>query len=198
MLDQIPFRPPTLRYGATRDDTQVFQGAGGARSSFRPQQKHMTQNTKILVGKIVAAQGLRGEVRVQTYTQNPTDFKDFDVGAALYAARSGLHEMQPLQIKFIRVVPNTNVIIASVDGINDRTAAEALRNTELYIDRGALPALAPDEFYHADLIDMNVIGRGKVIAVHNFGAGDILETDTGEMISFDGATVDMDKREIQI
>jgi 16S rRNA processing protein RimM len=137
----------------------------------------------ILVGKIVGAQGLRGEVRVQTFTQNPTDFRDLKVN--------------DLDLKFVRALPNSPIIIAKVAGTNDRNAAESLRGTELFIDRDALPQLPDNEFYHADLIGLSV-GARKVVAVHNFGAGDILELDDGEMISFAGAKVDLEKKTIII
>lgn len=148
----------------------------------------MKSDKKILVGKIVAAQGLRGEIRVQTYTQNPEDFAKLAISKEQIANKN---------FKFIRAVPNSSVIIAKIDGINDRTAAEALRGTELFVDRAALPALPEGEFYHADLLDM-AVGKNKIIAVHNFGAGDILELDNGEMISFAGAKVDLKNREITL
>jgi 16S rRNA processing protein RimM len=149
----------------------------------------MTETNKILVGKIVAPQGLRGEVRVQTYTAHPTDFRDLNTG-----------------VKFIRAIPNSDVIIARVDGINDRNAAETLRGRELYIDRAALPALGPDEYYQTDLIGLAIINQSpatshqppKVIAIHNFGAGDILELDNGEMVSFANAVVDLKNKIIKV
>lgn len=156
----------------------------------------------ILVGKIVAAQGLRGEVRVQTYTENPTDFQKLDVGAHICALDNG-RKYAPLRIKFIRAIPNSDVIIAHVDNINDRTAAESLRGTELYVNRDTLPALAANEYYQTDLIGMSVVGANvnspsKVVAIHNFGAGDILELDNGDMVSFIGATVDMENKTIKV
>ncbi|MCL1902207.1 MAG: ribosome maturation factor RimM [Alphaproteobacteria bacterium] len=166
----------------------------------------MSESKKILVGKIVGAQGLRGEVRVQTYTQNPQDFAMFKVQSAKFNEGD---------FKFVRAIPNSTVIIAKVDGTDDRNAAEGLRDTELFIDRDALPALSGDEYYVADLIGMKVVGANEnspknttdsranfhsplqtltVIAVHNFGAGDILELSNGEMVSFAGAKVDVAKR----
>jgi 16S rRNA processing protein RimM len=148
----------------------------------------MSELNKILVGKIVGAQGLRGEVRVQTFTQNPIDFRDLKVN--------------DLDLTFIRALPNSPVIIAKVANVNDRNAAESLRGTELFINRDALPVLSDGEFYHADLIGSRLRGNdefiGKVIALHNFGAGDILELDNGEMISFAGAKVDLENKVIQI
>ncbi|MCL2737622.1 MAG: ribosome maturation factor RimM [Alphaproteobacteria bacterium] len=158
----------------------------------------MTMPAKILVGKIVGTQGLCGELRVQTYTESPEDFRDMNIGTG-----------SPLRLKFVRRVPNSSVIIMKAAGVDNRDAADALRGTELFIDRGALPALLNDEYYQADLIGMRVIGIQHpntvseyriptVAAVHNFGAGDILELDNGGMVSFAGAKVDMGKREITV
>jgi 16S rRNA processing protein RimM len=147
----------------------------------------MSDSSKILVGKIVSAQGLRGEVRVQTYTAAPDDFKDL--------------EIENVKIRFVRAA-GRGVAICKVDGINDRTAAESLRGTELFISRGSLPQLPSGEFYQADLIGMvvNLAGKnaGAVVAMHNFGAGDILELDSGDMVSFRGADVDMQNKIIHI
>lgn len=146
----------------------------------------MENNNKILVGEIVGAQGLRGDVRIQTYTQNPTDFIELKVESTKFNMG---------ELKFVRALPNSSVIIAKINGVDDRNAAEALRGTELFINRDTLPALSDGEFYHTDLIGMTV-NQNKVVAVHNFGAGDILELDNGEMVSFSGAKVDVNKKVI--
>ncbi|WP_228244347.1 ribosome maturation factor RimM [Porphyrobacter sp. GA68] len=72
--------------------------------------------------------------------------------------------------------------IARVDGVHDRTAAEALRGTALTVPRSSLPPLAEGEFYHADLLDLPVVNEcgdpvGRVVAVENFGATDIVEVE---------------------
>lgn len=145
----------------------------------------------IVIGKIVAPQGLRGEVRVQTYTENPQDFQKLKVKSSKF--KDG-------DFKFVRVVPSSDLIIAKIAGFDDRNAAESLRGTELYISRDSLPALGADEYYQADLIGMVVLSGGEpvgtVVTMHNFGAGDILELDNGEMLSFVGADVDMEHRAI--
>ena len=152
----------------------------------------MNKGQKIIVGKIVAAQGIRGELRVQTYTQNADDFRDL--------------KTEP-QLQFVRTIPNSSIVIMRAENVNDRTGAENLRGTEIYIDKSALPALPEGEFYHDDLIGMTFnsppaegcpegAGRVAVVAVHNFGAGDIVELSNGEMVSFAGLFVDFDKREI--
>ena len=144
----------------------------------------MNKTDNILVGKIVAFQGIRGDVRIQTYTEKPSDFCNLNIISSKFASDD---------FKFIRCVPNSNVIIAHIRGFEDRTSAEILRGTELFINRNTLPALAPGEYYQTDLIGMNVIRDGKVIGIvsgfQNFGAGDIIETNNGDMFAFRAATV---------
>ena len=146
----------------------------------------------ILVGKIVAPQGIRGEFRVQSFAEKPEDFKEFSVVC---------DKCEPEQFHFVRVLKQ-NVIIAKIDGVNDRNSAESLRGTELFVARDDLPKLKADEYYQSDLIGFDVVRSGKKIGVvdgfQNFGAGDIIEMDTGEMVSFVGAKVDMDKKIITV
>ena len=94
------------------------------------------------------------------------------------------------------------MIVAHINGFDDRTAVESLRGTELYVMRDALPAIDPGEYYQADLIGFTVVrgGReiGRVDGFQNFGAGDIMELDNGDMVSFVGANVDMDGKKIVV
>ena len=153
----------------------------------------MNNNTKILVGKIVAPQGIRGEFRVQSFADKPNDFKKFDIIC---------NKCDGDNFHFVRVVPNTNVIIARIDGIDDRNTAETLRGTELFIERNSLPATNTGEYYQSDLIGFDVVRDNKKIGVvecfQNYGAGDIIELDNGEMVSFRGATVDMEQKTIKV
>ena len=153
----------------------------------------MNNDKKILVGKIVAMQGIRGDVRVQTFSEKPEDFAKFKVQSSKF---------NPDDFKFIRALPNTNVIIAHIRGFDDRTSAEVLRGTELFIERGALPATKSGEYYQADLIGFTVIRGGEKVGTvscfQNFGAGDIIETDDGNMYSFIGADVDFDNKIIML
>lgn len=153
----------------------------------------MTENKKILVGKIVAPQGIRGEVRVQTFTAAPTDFQKLNVESSRFNAGD---------FKFVRALPNSTVIIAKIRGIDDRNGAETLRGTELYIVRDALPQLQDNEYYQADLIGFDVVRHGEKIGVvdcfQNYGAGDIIELDNGDMVSFIGADVDMENKIIRV
>lgn len=153
----------------------------------------MKKNDKILVGKIVAPQGVRGEVRIQTYSDTPMDFQKFNVQSTKF--KDG-------DFKFVRAVPNSSVIIAKIRGFDDRNAAETLRGTELFIGRDDLPKLNENEYYQTDLIGLSVNQRGNIIGrvacIQNFGAGDILELENGDMVSFIGATVDFDDGVIYI
>ncbi|MDR1207276.1 MAG: ribosome maturation factor RimM [Rickettsiales bacterium] len=149
----------------------------------------MPDANKIFVGKIVAAQGLRGEVRVQTYTQTPLDFAKLKIES---------EKLKDRDIKFIRLAsPHSTVVIMKIDGVDDRNASEILRGVELFVDRASLPRLSDGEYYQTDLIGMRV-GGNVVAAVYNFGAGDILELDNGEMASFANAKVDLEKNEITL
>ena len=153
----------------------------------------MKNNEKILVGKIVAPQGIRGEVRVQTYSDTPSDFKKFNVISDRFTSKD---------FRFVRVIPNSTIIIAKVNGFDDRNAAETLRGTELFIGREDLPKLDEQEYYQTDLIGMTVNQRGNIIGrvacIQNYGAGDILELENGDMVSFVGANVDMDAKIIYV
>lgn len=153
----------------------------------------MKELNKILVGKIVAPQGIRGEVRVQTYTQNPTDLKTLKLYSDNLADNS-FHFVRQLN-------PKSTVVIAKIDGVNDRNAAELLRGIELFIDRADLPELKDGEYYQADLIGMKVVRNDLVLGVvdniQNYGGGDILELDNGDLISFVGADVDLKNKIIR-
>ncbi|MBO4700811.1 MAG: 16S rRNA processing protein RimM [Alphaproteobacteria bacterium] len=151
----------------------------------------MENNKRILVGKIVAPQGIRGEVRVQTFTATPGDLKNLPVFGD-NVATDAFH--------FVRALPNTNVVIARIDGVTTRNMAETLRGTEIFINREDLPAAHDGEYYQADLIGMTVVRDGaeigRVACFQNFGAGDIMELDNGDMVAFRGASVDFNQGKI--
>lgn len=126
----------------------------------------------VLLAIIGAAQGLKGEVRVKSHTQTPDGFAGY---GKLYDASGRAYEV-------LETRPSKEVVITRFAGINDRSAAEALTGTELFVDRAALgnQVTAQDDFLHSDLIGLAVKDEdghdhGKVTAVLNFGAGDILE-----------------------
>ncbi|MCV3208240.1 ribosome maturation factor RimM [Mesorhizobium sp. YC-39] len=123
---------------------------------------------------IGAAHGIKGELRVKTFTGEPLALADY---GPLYAK-----DGRAFQIIDIR--PANTVVVVRFRGVNDRNAAEALAGTELFVDRSMLPDDGEeDEFYHADLVGLEVRDDsgviGKVVAVHNFGGGDILDVTLG-------------------
>jgi 16S rRNA processing protein RimM len=147
------------------------------------------EKNRILLGRIAGAHGIRGEVRITTFTARPEDIAAYgplDDGGA-----------RTFRIEAVRATGKG--VVARLAGVRDRTAAEALRGAPLYIDRDRLPPPAEGEFYHADLIGMAAVdseGRtvGEVVAVYNHGAGDILEvrlTGSGktELVAFTDAFV---------
>lgn len=125
----------------------------------------------VLLGVVIGVQGLKGEVRVKTFTEAPERLADYGV----------LHtsEGRRLEIASLRTGRADGAIVR-FKGIDDRNSAERLLNLKLLVERSALPATAADEFYHADLVGLRAQdseGRviGEVRAVHNFGAGDVIE-----------------------
>lgn len=154
----------------------------------------MSNNNKILIGKIVAPQGIRGDVRVQTYTAHPNDFQKLTVLS---------DKFDSVDFKFIRRLnPTSDVIIAHITGFDDRTSVEELRGTTLFVSRDALPDVRDGEYYQADLIGFDVFQNGKKIGIvdcfQNFGAGDIIELDNGDMISFANVVVDMENKKLKV
>ena len=125
----------------------------------------------VLVGKIVGAHGLRGQVKVHSYTANPRDIANY---GTLY------DQAGKLTYKLKIMGDSKDGLLANVRGITERNQAEILRGTELYIPRGALPDTAEDEFYIEDLIGLRVQLEdgtlfGTIKAMLNYGAGDLAE-----------------------
>jgi 16S rRNA processing protein RimM len=138
---------------------------------------------------IGAAHGIKGELRVKTFT-----------GEALALADYGpLYAKDGRAFQIIDIRPANTVVVVRFKGVSDRSAAEALAGTELFVDRSMLPDDGEeDEFYHADLVGLAVrddtdAAIGKVVAVHNFGGGDILDVTLagrkGVLIPFTQAAV---------
>jgi len=130
-----------------------------------------TQDKRVCLGVITGAHGVRGAVRVKSFTAEPAD-----------VARYGPLEDESgeRQLKLSVTGSVKGVLIARLAGIDDRDQAEALRGLRLYLSRDALPPPGKDEYYHADLIGLDAAladgtPLGQVRAVHDFGAGDTLE-----------------------
>lgn len=132
----------------------------------------MAEGKRLLMGRIGAAHGVRGEVRIQSFTAEPLALKDY---GPLLTNRPGL----VIEIEAARAT--TNVLVARLKGVTDRNAAERLNGVELFIERDRLPATdGDDDFYHSDLIGLEArladgTVLGTVIAIPNFGASDLIE-----------------------
>ncbi len=132
----------------------------------------MGDKTLVLLGRFGAPHGVRGEIRLQSFTAEPLSIADygplFDKSSARRFVLKGAREQ------------GRDILVVSVEGVTSRDAAQQLTGVELYLPRENLPAPEEDEFYLADLIGLSVENEagaalGKVIALRNFGAGDILE-----------------------
>ena len=143
----------------------------------------------VCVGVIGKPKGVRGAVRVTTYTARPGDVVAY--GPVRDGPRGSVVALD------LRETIKGGVVVA-IAGVNDRDAAAALRGTKLYVPRSALPEPEGGEYYHADLIGLRAeladgSAFGTVHSVHNFGAGDILEVTradgTPEMLPFTRAVV---------
>jgi len=126
---------------------------------------------RVCVAQIGGAHGLRGEVKLKSFTGDPMAVSEYGTLTSEDGAKN-------FEIEALR--PAKGHLVARFRGIEDRGAAERLANVRLFVPRERLPPLAPDEFYHADLIGLSAVKAdgseiGTVVAVHDFGAGDILE-----------------------
>jgi 16S rRNA processing protein RimM len=125
----------------------------------------------VCVAEIGAAHGIAGEVRLRAFTTDPLAVTQF----------GPLQAEDGRDVTIAAVRRGKDCLIARLAGVADRTAAERLRNLKLYVPRDRLPAIEePETYYHADLIGLAVVGPdgaalGRVSAVQNFGAGDLLE-----------------------
>jgi 16S rRNA processing protein RimM len=138
-----------------------------------------TEDRKVCIGVIAGPHGVKGQVRLKSFTAEPADVAAYGPVTDAAGARAFRLEITGTA---------RNLLIAQIDGVKDRNAAEALRGVELYIDRDRLPAAEEDEFYHADLIGLPVRTAdggafGTVVALANYGAGDVIE-----IRSVDGGT----------
>ncbi|PCH92493.1 MAG: ribosome maturation factor RimM [Rhodobacteraceae bacterium] len=126
---------------------------------------------KVCVGAIMGAFGVRGELRIKSFCADP---------AALdkYGALTSEDGTQTFKLKIAR--PVKGGFACRIKGVQYKDEADGLKGIRLYVDRDVLPNLPDDEFYHADLIGLEVVDTGgevlgKIMAVHDHGAGDVLE-----------------------
>lgn len=130
----------------------------------------MKPKNPVQMAVIGAAHGIKGELRVKTFTGDPLALGDY---GPLYSGDGRAFEIDDIR-------PAGEVVVVRFKGVRDRTVAESLTGTELFVDRSVLPPGEEDEFYHADLVGLAVRDEtgadvGEVTAVQNFGGGDILE-----------------------
>jgi 16S rRNA processing protein RimM len=126
---------------------------------------------RVCVGAVAGAHGVRGAVKIKSFTATPEDV----------AAYGPLEDESGERCFSLRLIgAGKGVLIGHLSGIADRNRAEASRGLRLYLPRAALPPTEQDEYYHADLIGLEAVLTdgtpvGPVRAVHDFGAGDTLE-----------------------
>ena len=126
---------------------------------------------RVVLGRLGAAHGIRGEIRLKAFTEHPAAVADY---GPLEAGDGRVFVIEALRSA------GADMLVVRLAGVRDRNAAEALNGTELSVRRERLPAPDEDDFYHADLIGLAAVSPdgaalGTVTAVYNHGAGDILE-----------------------
>jgi 16S rRNA processing protein RimM len=125
----------------------------------------------VCVAKIGAAHGVRGEVKLWPFTEDPLAVLHYGP----LSTKDGTRQFEVLRARVAK-----DHLVATLRGIATRDDAARINGLELYIPREALPATEADEYYHADLIGLSAIDAqgaaiGTIVAIHNFGAGDIVE-----------------------
>ena len=126
---------------------------------------------QVCVARIGAAHGVRGQVKLWTFTEDPFAVTRYGVLSTSDGAR---------QFEVTQAREAKGFLVATLKGVTSRNEAERLNGVELYVAREKLPATDEDEYYHADLIGLAAVSAagealGRVVAIHNFGAGDIIE-----------------------
>jgi len=124
---------------------------------------------KIALAAVAGAHGIKGELRLKLFSDS-----------ALSLSRHGKLYVGGAERRLLAIRDSGKTAVARLEGIDDRSAAEALRGSLIEVDRSALPPLEEGEYYHADLIGLAAVDRdgkaiGTVAAIENYGAGDLLE-----------------------
>ncbi|MCH2546007.1 MAG: ribosome maturation factor RimM [Alphaproteobacteria bacterium] len=123
------------------------------------------------IGVITGAHGIRGQVKIKSFTTNPSDI-------ALYKPLLNAEGTKRYELRIDAATKNA--LVATLKGVKDRNTAETLRGTEFFVAKSSLPPPDDDEFYYEDLVGLeirNAAGEtlGKVTALQDFGAGDVIE-----------------------
>jgi len=140
---------------------------------------------RVLLGVVAAPHGVRGLVRIKSFTEDP-------MAVAAYGPLSDESGKKEYRVEALSAA--RGAVLARIEGVADRTAAEALRGLRLFVERQRLPHTGEREWYEADLIGLEAVGTdgrnwGKVIAFHDFGAGSVMEVSGGAMLPFTDAVV---------
>ncbi len=135
---------------------------------------------RVLLGVVAAPHGVRGLVRIKSFTEDP-------MAVAAYGPLSDEAGKKNYRVEALSA--SRDAVLARIEGVADRTAAEAIRGLRLYVERKQLPNAGEREWYEADLIGLAAVGRdgkdwGKVVAFHDFGAGSVMEVSGGAMLPF--------------
>ena len=130
-----------------------------------------TKEDKVCLGIIVGARGIKGDVKVKAFTDQPEN-----------VAAYGPVETDDGERFTLTVTGQAKgVVVVRIEGVTDRDGVEALKGQQLYVDRSRLPETEDeDEYYHADLVGLAVVDEtdtecGTVIALYDFGAGDVID-----------------------
>jgi 16S rRNA processing protein RimM len=143
------------------------------------------KEARVLLGVVAAPHGVRGLVRIRSFTEDP-------MAIASYGELSDEAGKARYRVEALSTVKGA--VLARIEGVADRDAAEAIRGLRLYVERERLPEAGEREWYEADLIGLPAVGTdgrdwGKVIAFHDFGAGSVMEVSGGAMLPFTDAVV---------
>lgn len=130
---------------------------------------------RVLLGIVAAPHGVRGLVRIKSFTEDP-------MSVAAYGPLSDETGKKAYRVEALSAT--RDAVLARIEGVANRTAAEALRGLRLYVERSALPDAGERQWYEADLVGLAAVGRdgrdwGKVTAFHDFGAGPTMEVSGG-------------------
>jgi 16S rRNA processing protein RimM len=149
---------------------------------------------KIALAAVAGAHGIKGELRLKLFSESADSLSRHDT---LF--------VEGVERRLLAIRDSGKAAVARFEGIDDRSAAEALRGSLVEVDRSALPPLEEGEYYHADLIGLCAVTRdkeavGTVVAIENYGAGDLLEIEDAQgkrsLIPFRSGIADLEEGKI--
>lgn len=134
---------------------------------------------KILIGKVISPFGIKGEMKIVSFCENPTQIEKY----SLFDKNNDALKLK-ISNKNKTVIGSTSsgnaILIVKIDGVNDRNTSESLRDAEIFVERAELKKLKDDEFYYVDLLGLDVVDMedkkiGKVLNIEEHGAGGVIE-----------------------